>query len=67
MGAGPNFGMSSWVSTRTTPATVRARATSMLVTRPLAIDDATIAACSVLGGSSSPAYLAAPVTLARPS
>src|SRR5262245_16363252 len=39
----------------------------MLVKRPAAIDDATITACSVSGGTSSPAYFASPVTFARPS
>src|SRR5215510_127313 len=39
----------------------------MLVKRPAAIGDATITACSVLGGTSSLAYFASPVTFARPS
>src|ERR1700739_2281056 len=55
------------VSTSITPATDSASLASMRAMRPLAIVDVTTLACARPGVSNSPAYFAAPVTLARPS
>ena len=60
-------GRFSWVSTSITPSTRSASLVSMRAMRPLAMVDVDDAAIGEAGTLNSPAYFAAPVTLARPS
>jgi hypothetical protein len=55
------------VSTSITPSTESASLASMRAMRPLAMMDVTTLACARPVVFYSPAYFAAPVTLARPS
>src|ERR1051326_7960671 len=61
------FGRLAWVNTAMTPSTESASAKSMRATRPLAMAEVMTNPCARPGTSYSAAYLAAPVTLARPS
>src|ERR1043166_6205657 len=60
-------GRCSCVNTSMTPPTRSAAPVSMRVMRPLAMVDVTMTPWARPGALHSPAYLAAPVTLARPS
>src|ERR1051326_6350254 len=62
-----NFGRLAGGNTAMTPATGGRAAKSMRAMRPLAIAEVTTNPCARPGTSYSAAYLAAPVTLARPS
>src|ERR1051326_5650342 len=61
------FGRLAWVNTAMTPSTESASAKSMRATRPLAMAEVMTNPCARPGTLYSAAYLAAPMTLARPS